>query len=58
MKIDEITKDSYNIVNNYLRTRILNLKQIILHIQSIINNIKNSSKKFSLYGMEEKKNNR
>lgn len=55
MKIDEITKDSYNIVNNYLRTRILNLKQIILRIQSIINNIKNSSKKFSLYGMEEKK---
>ena len=55
MKIEEITNDSYNIVNNYLRTRILNLKQIISRIQSIINNIKNSSKKFSLYGMEEKK---
>ena len=55
MKIEEITNDSYNIVNNYLRTRILNLKQIISRIQSIINNIKNSGKKFSLYGMEEKK---
>jgi hypothetical protein len=55
MKIEEITNDSYNIVNNYLRTRIINLKQIISRIQSIINNIKNSGKKFSLYGMEEKK---
>ena len=55
MKIEEIIKDSYNIVNNYLRTRTLNLKQIILRIQSIIINIKNNSKKFSLYGMEEKK---
>ena len=55
MKIEDIANDSYNIVNNYLRTRIINLKQIISRIQSIINNIKNSGKKFSLYGMEEKK---
>lgn len=57
MKIEEIIKDSYNIVNNYLRTRILNLKQIILRIQSIINNIKNSSKNL-VYMEWKKKNNR
>ena len=55
MKSEEIINQSQNIVNNYLRTRIINLKQIISRIQSIINNIRNSGKNFSLYGIEEKK---
>ena len=55
MTNEQITSDSQNIVNNYLRTRIINLKQIISRIQSIINIIKNSGKNFSLYGTEEKK---
>ena len=55
MTTEEIMLDSENIVNNYLRTRSINLKQIISRIQSIINNIKNSGKNVSLYGIEEKK---
>ena len=34
MTNEQITSDSQNIVNNYLRTRIINLKQIISRIQS------------------------
>lgn len=55
MKTEDIIKDSQDIVNNYLRTRMVNLKQIISRIQSMIYNIRNNGKNFSLYGVEEKK---
>jgi hypothetical protein len=50
----EILEDSNFIINNHIRTRISNLKQIISRSNSIVNNIKNNGKFFSLYGLEEK----
>jgi hypothetical protein len=50
----EILENSYFIINNYVRTRISNLKQIVARSLSIINNIKNNGKFISLYGTEEK----
>jgi hypothetical protein len=54
MSQDEILQDSNNIVNIYLRTRVSNLKQIIARCLSIINNINNSGRFNSMYGLEEK----
>jgi len=51
---DKILENSEYIVNNYLRTRIVNLRQIISRINSIINNINNNGKFNSFYGSEEK----
>lgn len=52
---DQIQNESTQIVNNYLRTRVNNLKQIVSRIQSIINNVNNNGKNNSYYGPEEKK---
>jgi hypothetical protein len=54
MTNDKILEDSEYIINNYLRTRIINLRQIITRINSIINIINNNGKSHSLYGSEEK----
>jgi len=54
LSTEKILENSYSIVNNHLRTRIVNLKQIISRSQSIIYNISNNGKFSSLYGSEEK----
>ena len=54
MKSKEILENSYFIINNYIRTRVSNLKQIVSRSLSIINNIKNNGRFISLYGSEEK----
>ena len=54
MTTQEILEKSNFIVNNYIRTRVLNLKQIVSRSLSIINNIKNNGKFISFYGTEEK----
>jgi hypothetical protein len=54
LSMKEILEKSNILVNNYLRTRIGNLKQIISRVISIINNINNNGKFNSLYGAEEK----
>ena len=52
--IDQMKNESEYIVNNYLRNRISNIKQIISRLQSIINNINNNGKNTSIYSLEEK----
>jgi hypothetical protein len=52
---EKILSESYYIINNYLRTRVNNIKQIILRIISIVNNISNNGKNTSFYNSEEKK---
>ena len=55
---DEDTKDAKinnNIINNMIRNRIINLKQIISNFESIINSIRNHSKNYRLYNYEENK---
>jgi len=54
MKTKEILENSNFIINNYIRTRVSNLKQIVSRSLSIINNIKNNGRFISLYGSEEK----
>ena len=51
---ENLFTDSYYIVSNYLRTRILNLNQIISRTNSIVNNINHNGRFNSLYGAEEK----
>ena len=51
---ENLFTDSYYIVSNYLRTRILNLNQIISRTNSIVNNINHNGRFNSLYGSEEK----
>jgi len=50
----EILENSHFIINNYVRTRVSNLKQIVARSLSIINNIKNNGRFISLYGTDEK----
>lgn len=54
MEEEDILKQSQDIVNNYLRTRINNLKQILSRTQSIITNINNNGKITNIYNIEEK----
>jgi hypothetical protein len=54
LPLDKLKDESENITNNYLRTRVNNLKQIVSRIQSIINNIKNNGRNNSIYSSEEK----
>ena len=51
---EKILEDSHAIVNNYIRNRVSNLKQILSRSQSIINNVKNNGKFNTNYGLEEK----
>jgi hypothetical protein len=50
----EINKNSYDIILNIIRTRILNLKQIINKINNIIYNIRNNGTINSIYNKNEK----
>lgn len=53
---DEDTKlDNNNIINNMIRNRIINIKQIISKFESIINSIRNHSKNYRMYNQEENK---
>jgi len=53
---DETTKlDNNNVINNMIRNRILNLKQIISSFESIISSIRNHSKSNRFYNQEENK---
>jgi hypothetical protein len=47
--------DHNEIINNIIRNRIINLKQIISNSNSIINNVKNNNKNKQFYNIEEKK---
>ena len=50
----DFSGDNNYVVNNYIRTRILNLNQIISRTNSMVNNINNNGRFMSLYGSEEK----
>ena len=47
--------DLNEIVNNLLRTRLINIKQIISKVESIINSVRNHSKINRIYNIEENK---
>jgi hypothetical protein len=52
--INNFNPDINYIINNLMRNRIINLKQIISKIQSIINCVNNHGKKISIYNLKEK----
>uniref|UniRef100_A0A6C0DA89 Uncharacterized protein n=1 Tax=viral metagenome TaxID=1070528 RepID=A0A6C0DA89_9ZZZZ len=52
--INNFTPDNNKIINNLIRTRVINLKQIIARVQSIINSIRNHGKVNRFYNVEEK----
>ncbi len=52
--IEKVKEESEAIINNYMRSRVNNIKQIVSRIQSMVNNIKNNGRNTSIYSSEEK----
>jgi len=52
--INNFNPDINYIINNLVRTRIINIKQIISRTQSIINSVRNHGKILSIYNIKEK----